>query len=82
MKNGICRKIVITGGKHVKQSKPCSEGQMSHVLSYAESRPKIDREIYITMTLIEEISREGDEEGMRERKQMTRLGKFENASCI
>jgi hypothetical protein len=48
----------------------------AHVLSYAESRPKIYREIYmhiyITMTIIEEISREGDEEERRERKQMMR----------
>jgi hypothetical protein len=50
-----------TGCNHVKQSKPCSEGQMSHVLSYAKSRPKICREIYmhiyITMTTIEGMSR-------------------------
>jgi hypothetical protein len=71
MKYSIWRKMGSTGCNHVKQSKPCSEGQMSHVLSYAKSRPKICREIYmhiyITMTIIEGMSREGNEEERRER---------------
>jgi hypothetical protein len=76
MKYDIRRQMHRTGCKHVKQSKPCSEGQTSHVLSYAESRPKIYRETYmhgyITMTKIEGMSRVGDEEERRERKQMRR----------
>jgi hypothetical protein len=72
MKYGICRKMHRIGCKHVKQSKPCSEGQTSHVFTYAESRPKIDIEIYMhiymTMTIIEGMSRVGGEEERRERK--------------
>jgi hypothetical protein len=76
MKYGPCRKMHRAGCKHVKQSKPCSQRQRSHILSYAESRHKIYIEkymhIYITMTTIEGISRAGDEEERKERKRMTR----------
>jgi hypothetical protein len=72
MKYGICMKMGRAVCKHVEQSKQCSEGSMSHVLSYADSRHKIYREIYmhiyITMSIIEGMSREGDEEERRERK--------------
>jgi hypothetical protein len=72
MKYGIWRKMGRTGCNHVQQRKPCSEGQTSHVLSYAESIPKTHREIYmhiyITMTIIEGMSKEGNEAERKERK--------------